>query len=208
MGKPSSKKSGSKPAAAKPSNKPATAPATAPVKAPRKPRTPAVERAARLASQVEKKIVALTKNTGRWHGDATPEQVGARKRLAQALGSMAPLADALAVDLAFLQDSKFQPASAAPGRKPLAAGTRVKIKEKQYDAEAHGTLNLFAVLRVTEKGLYILRSVRDPRITPAVPRAWIEENGGAAPAQAEPEPDPDPENGDDADLGGDDHGDS
>jgi hypothetical protein len=135
-------------------------------------RLPPVERAAKLGTQLNRKIDALSRNTNRWQGEASAEQSDACKRLAVTLGEIKPRAEELLADLSYLRDSGFAPKGAAPGRRPLQAGACVEIKENRYDAGVHGENN-FAVVSVTEKYI-LIRHATDTKNPPIpVPRAWL-----------------------------------
>ena len=152
-------------------------------KAPRTPRKPAVERAAKLATLATKKVAALTRMTVKWHGEATPAQQSACVRIAANLGSVEGFINQIAADTAFLKDSGFTPAGGSAGRKAIAVGTRVKIKNAKFDAEVHGEDNDFEVVGTTEKYVRI-QGVANSNLEIPVLRAWIEPV--VLPADAEP----------------------
>jgi hypothetical protein len=148
----------------------------------RKPRKPAVERAEKLATLLTKKYTALQKMVIKWHGEATPEQQTATIRLAANLGLLTAPISEIAADVAFLLDSGFTPSGGSPGRKPLAVGTKVKIKEAKYDPEIHGEMNDFTVFRTTDKFIIIKD---DDGLPVGVIRAWLEVVGTAPAAEGE-----------------------
>lgn len=166
--------SAKKTAAKKPSIRKTTS-ASKPATGEKQPRSrkPAAERAAKLATLIVKKVVALTKMTAKWHGKATPEQQSACVRTAASLGNIKGFVDQIAADTAFLKDSNFTPTGGSAGRKPIAVGTRVKIKDAKFDVEIHGEDNDFEVIGTTEKYVRI-QGIADARLEIPVLRAWIE----------------------------------
>ena len=151
-----------------------TTPATA-EKSEKAPRTrkPAVERAVKLAALATKKIAALAKMAGKWHGEATEEQQIACERLAGNLGNVQGFVAQIAADVNLLHATGFTPTTGTRGRKAIEVGTQVKIKADRFDEIAHGTENLFEVTQVTDKYTFI-RGIDNPRISLPVLRAWLE----------------------------------
>jgi uncharacterized protein YukE len=137
-------------------------------------RKPAVERAQKLAVLINKKHAALTKLVGRWHGEATDAQQAACARLAVALGETADQLATLTADTAYLVDTGWVPTAkrgGGGGRKALAVGMRVMIKNKRYDPIVHGDNNLFEVVLLSDKNI-VIRDMGGDREFP-VPRLSI-----------------------------------
>ena len=150
----------------------------------RAPRKPALERASRLAGQIDKKVNALTKNTDHWTGPATPEQLEEISSIRQNLTALQHALEAVDGSLAFLTDTKYTPKGAAPGRKPIQAGAAVMLKEKRYEAGLHGP-NDFEVVAAYKNAVQ-LRSRGNPRAMGFhVPRSWIMLNSEAEEPAAE-----------------------
>lgn len=168
----STKKATPKPAA-RPSIRKTNAPGAAkPDKAPRT-RKPMMERAAKLANLAMKKLTALAKMAAKWRGEATTEQSAASARLNANLLSVRDFVEVIVKDAGFLHTSGFAPTSGSAGRKPLATGTRVKIKDAKFDPEVYGEDNDFEVIGTTEKYIRI-QGVANSDVQAAVLRAWIE----------------------------------
>ena len=167
-----------------------TASAPAGEKKAKRTRKPAMERAQKLTNLLVKKYSALAKAAGRWGGECTPEQRTAVVQITTNLGEMRSRVDDVAADIAFLNDSGFAPTAGSPGRKPLADGTMVKLKDKRFDAEVHGEINLFKVVSKTEKYFRLVNGAGDVAVS--VPRAWfdpIDSADVAADVDGEPETD-------------------
>jgi hypothetical protein len=151
-----------------------TTPATA-EKGEKAPRTrkPPVERAVKLAALATKKIVALARTTGKWRGEATEEQQTACERLTGNLTHVQGFVTQILADVNLLHTTGFTPTAGARGRKAVAVGTQVKLKEGKFDEVAHGADNLFEVVQVTDK-YTILRGVDNPRVQFPAPRNWFD----------------------------------
>jgi hypothetical protein len=119
-------------------------------------RAPALVRAGKLASQIERKRAALARMTGRWQNpDETPNQTDALNLLVDNLRDLEPLTKTIGAQIALLKDTGFEPKAGAPGRKALTAGDPVQIKEKFYDSVAHGPINRFVVTTTTDKNVFV-----------------------------------------------------
>lgn len=144
-----------------------------------RPRKPPVVRAIKLATQLAKKAIALEKQTERWKGDGTEEQKLSLSRVRENLNQIGtPIAD-LQDDLDFLQESGWVPASSGLGRKPIAVGDNVRIREKFYESDIQGGLNEFNVVKLTEKNAVIEPVDKSMKPFP-VPRHYLARLASAA----------------------------
>jgi hypothetical protein len=145
-----------------------------PVVKAKRARKPAIVRAGRLAALIAKNTANLTKNANRWQGSAKPDQFEAIRRVTATLVTLGEAADEVSADIAFLVDSGFTPAVGSPGRKPMfMPGAKVAIKEKRYDASAHGATNVFDVVTLTEKYVQIRAAGVARAMTFPVSRKWL-----------------------------------
>lgn len=118
-------------------------------------RTPIMTRAGKLVSQLGKKATALLKMASRWvSDDETEQQTDALNAIVDNLREIEPRIGDVSTSLKLLIDTSWTPKAGAPGRRPLAEGDDVQVKEKFYDPVAHGSKNLFTVASTTEK--YVL----------------------------------------------------
>lgn len=175
------------------SSKPATKPAASAPKKERAPRKPPLERAARLGGLLRRAVTALKKNVLAWKGDAAPEQRLAITKIngeIRKLDNDGGIVDTITSNLAFLEQSKYQPkVERAAGRpKAFVEGAAVALKDKRFDKAIHGVVNAYTIVGTTDKYMLIKPIGAPASATPmGVPRAWLQKRE-AAPAPAAPLP--------------------
>jgi hypothetical protein len=142
-------------------------------------RKPPMERAKILADLAAKKIGVLAKMVPLVGvGEVTEAQGGCCERIEINLCLAQKTAAQIAADVDLLLDSGFVPKTGSPGRKGLAEGDRVTIKEAKFDVEMHGDLNLFEVMKISEKYV-LIRSNGDTTLQFPVLRVWLKSVGTA-----------------------------
>jgi len=149
-----------------------------------RPRKPPVVRANKLATQLAKKVIALDKQTERWKGEGSEEQQLALGKIRECLEQIgAPIAE-LQDNIDFLLASGWNPASSGLGRKPIAVGDTVRIREKFYEPEIVGASNEFEVVKLTEKNAVVVPI--DGKLKPfPIPRHYLARVAGAGNFESE-----------------------
>jgi hypothetical protein len=141
-------------------------------------RKPPMERAQILIKLAVVKLTALAKLSAGWEDEslgagANPGVGVVSTRIAMNLRSALGMTAQIAADVGTLRDLGFAPKASALGRKGLAEGDLVKIKDAKFDVEMHGTYNHFKVVKTSEKNVLIEGAV-DETIRFPVLRAWLE----------------------------------
>jgi hypothetical protein len=153
---------------------------TTPPEAPKKERKKTVrkapmDRALKRARLLDKNSSAMLRLIAGWHGtDVTADQDSTNSDIVARLRQIAKLAPEVLLDLDMLAKSGFAPVEGrvGGGKEPLAAGARVAIKDKHFNAGLYKS-NDFEVVLDAGKQVRIRPAgdLRAPQVD--VSRAWL-----------------------------------
>ena len=137
-------------------------------------RKPVMERATTLATLAQKKLSALAKMLPLTSTtEAAAIELAACERISINMESAQSMVSQIVTDARALLAAGFVVKARAAGRKGLAEGDLVKIKEAKFDADMHGSDNNFKVLKISEKYV-LIRSTYDETMQFPVLRGWLE----------------------------------
>lgn len=138
----------------------------------RKPRKPALERAVKMVSTLERKCGAFAKNVSRWHAqDSTySETVNDLKERALQIKVLVEGAAANVGDLVDAGAVIETAGGGSGGRRPMTIGDGVILRANRYAAAIHGP-NDFEIVDMHEQFYQIKSRTNGERHY--VPRQWI-----------------------------------